>query len=263
MKVVMIIPYDLFYKPFAIRTIEFARELSRRGHVVDVFHSPLPDRGAEPIHARGEEAFRVHDFESHRLRSWKSLSRAVAGADVVHFQKASPGTTLAAVALARRHDKPLHQDWDDDDLAFCVEALGDSIRDRVTPPPARLLRMVKAVVGVAAFGTLEWSIPKLVDTMGASSMALRRKSSSWGCPPESIFPARVGVDCRQFHPRRRDEDLRRKLGLRGPTALYSGYLDLHQDLRFFVQALRAMIAEAPEAQCLVVGGAAAAANSRA
>jgi glycosyltransferase involved in cell wall biosynthesis len=246
----MLIPYDLHYQPFTIRTTMFARELARRGHKVRVFYRELPEaKRGNKVHFTLPDGCEVSPHPSMlRPRDWGTMSEAIREADVVHFQKSRPPFPMVALVLGRRLGKPVHQDWDDYEFAFWRQAAADAWR------ASRVTRSLQCVMAAAVSGALERVIPRAVDTLGGASMFLRHKSIAWGCDPADVFPARVGVDSERFRPERRDEDLRRSLGLRGPTVLFAGSFDVHPDLLFFAQALRVLFREAPEAQCLVVGG---------
>lgn len=251
----MLIPYDLEYQPFTIRTAMFARELVKRGHRVRIVYRPMRE------HRRGN---RVHfslpeGCETGTLRRfwrpgpWREAAALFREADVVHFQKSLPPLTQVALILGHRLRKPLHQDWDDYEFAFWVQAARDAWASRA-PLRERLVRTFRASVAALLTGSMERLIPKTVTTLGGASMFLRRKSIDWGANPADVFPARVGVDAGTFTPARRSEELRARLGLSGPTVLFAGSFDVHPDLVFFAESLRVLFREAPEAQCLVVGG---------
>ena len=251
----MLIPYDLFQQPFTIRSIRFAQELGRRGHRVTMLFRPR--RGA-PASASvrerlppGFDAIAVDPWRN--ATSWGQIWRAIAAADVVHFQKSKPPFSWAAMTFGVLQGKPLHQDWDDWEGAFWWQVLRDAWQDE-GPWARRVGPVAKAAVATALSVVTEWTIPKVVSTLGGASMTLRKQGAAWGTDPAAIFPARVGVDADEFHPGRRDEALRAKLGLRGPTVIYAGSLDVLPDLEFFVRALRVLVREAPDACCLVVGG---------
>jgi len=258
LKVVMLVPYDLQYQPFSIRSIRFAEELTRRGHLVTVFHRPLPPHkrsSNEPVHALPAhialESMRG-PLPSIRPRNWSAVSRAIAQADVVHFQKSLPASMLPAVVLARAYDKPLHQDWDDYEFWFWARAARDGYAG--LGPVDRAVRTSRAWLAAGLTGAAEWAIPKLVDTIGGASAELRRQSLALGASPGAIFPARVGVDAARFGLAFRDEALRAALGLTGPTVVFSGSVDLHSELQFMVDALKHLTQKLPAAQCLVLGG---------
>ncbi len=252
----MIIPYDLRYQPFTIRTIMFACHLVSRGHAIRIFHRPLPKRkrGSKPIHQQLPASIPVEPLKLFSKSSWNSLRRSAAWADLIHFQKMRPATTVAAFLAARLHRNPLHQDWDDDETAFCWETLQDAFAPSGASLGKRLKLAIKGIGGLFVIAPLEWLVPKLVETMGGASMWLRRKSLRFGTPLDALFPARVGVDLHKFGPGLRDEGLREKLGLDGPTFLYSGHLGGTADLFFFADILETFSREAPAGKCLVIGG---------
>jgi len=251
----MLIPYDLNYQPFTIRTSMFARELARRGHEVQIFCRQMPKgRRGVKVHVDLPPQLRIGIHPGMwRLRSWKRMAAAVARADVVHFQKSRPPCPQAAIVLGRWFGKPVHQDWDDYEFAFWCQAARDAWEFR-GPYRRRLRKLLRALVAAAVTGATERLIPSLVDTLGAASVYLRAKSLDWGCDPPDLFPARVGVDVEKFSPTRRDDALRERLGLVGPTILYAGSFDVHPDLAFFAEALRVILRLSPGAQALVVGG---------
>jgi|KBSSwiStaDraftv2_1062776.scaffolds.fasta_scaffold00010_155 glycosyltransferase involved in cell wall biosynthesis len=255
LRVVMLIPYDLYYQPFTIRSSMFARELARRGHQVRVFYRPMREsKRGNRVHFELPPGCEVQVHPRMKQpRSWKIMADVIRDADVVHFQKSLPPYPQVALWMGRRFAKPVHQDWDDYEFAFWCQAARDRWKSS-DPFVERVRKTARAVVAAMATGSAEWLIPKLVDTMGAASMFLRQKSLEWGCDPADLFPARVGVDAEKFHPGRRDEALREKLGLRGPTVLFAGSFDVHPDLVFFAEALKVLFRESPDAQALIVGG---------
>ncbi|HEY6878940.1 MAG TPA: glycosyltransferase, partial [Polyangiales bacterium] len=249
----MVIPYDPFYQPFVVRSLRFAEELSKRGHEVQYFYDTMrPSKRGNRVRDALPAGFRSQPCSWHAPSEYLALARAIEGCDVVHFQKAKPPHSWLALVLARAFDKPIHQDWDDDEGAFWRQAARD--RASAIHDPSSLASAAKAALIAAASGSTEWVIPKLVDSVGAATIALRAKSERWGAEKGAIFPARVGVDCDVFTPEKRDEALRKQLGLDGPTVLYAGSFDVRPDLDFFIEALRALLAEMASARALVLGG---------
>jgi glycosyltransferase involved in cell wall biosynthesis len=255
LRIVMVIPYDPFYQPFVIRSIRFAEELMRRGHTVRYHYAPMrPSRRGNAVRdslPAGLEALALRARDGAAI---EALRQDIRVCDVVHFQKSKPPHSWLALSLARLHGKPVHQDWDDDEFAFWAQTTRDRLGALSLRAPSSLGETAKAVIVAGLSGATERLIPRLVDTVGGASMELRRKSAGWGCEPSAVFPAQVGVDGEVFSPARRDEALRRSLGLDGPTVLYAGSFDVRPDLEFFVRALRALVAQARDARCLVVGG---------
>jgi glycosyltransferase involved in cell wall biosynthesis len=137
--------------------------------------------------------------------------------------------------------------------AYCAQQARDAWNEGA-PLAARLARTCRALAGLAVLGTAERLIPGIVDTMGPASDDLRKRSLSWGCPAEDVFVVPAAADCNTFRPGLRDPELRKSLGLHGPTVLYFGSFDAHPELAFFADALRTLFREAPAAQCLVMGG---------
>ena len=255
LRVVMLIPYDLEYQPFTIRTAMFATELVKRGHTVKIFHRRMREsKRGNRVHFTLPEGCEVRNVSGFtRPRAWRQMAAVLRDADIVHFQKSLPPTTQVAIVLGRRLGKPVHQDWDDYEFAFWSQAARDAWRSG-EPFAARAKKTVRAAVASLVTGSMERLIPTAVDTLGGASMFLRRKSIEWGADTADVFPARVGVDSECFQPDRRSEELRQRLGLTGPTVLFAGSFDVHPDLVFFAESLRTLFREAPEAQCLIVGG---------
>ena len=263
LRIVMLIPYDLECQPFAIRSIRFADELGKRGHDVMVFHRPaLKELRGERVRVRRVHRELPDTFEVGTLRgvlrfkpsTWLALDAAIATCDVVHFQKSLPAAFAPALLLAKRHDKPLHQDWDDYESYFWLQAARDAGQTRGAKPLARARGVVTGMVRAAFTATAERLIPKLSDTVGGASSELRRRSVEFGAEPGAVFPARVGVDADVFSPAHRDLALRAELGLSGPTVLFSGSFDMHPELLFFVDAIKRLVRDAPGTKALVVGG---------
>ncbi|MCC6750454.1 MAG: glycosyltransferase [Deltaproteobacteria bacterium] len=255
LRILMGIPFDLYYQPFTIRSIRFAEELARRGHEVTVVYAPMREgRRGRAVRTSLPSSFRAIAFRMVREPGrWPELSELVAAADVVHFQKCKPPMSWIVMGLARYHGKPLHQDWDDDELAFWRQATLEAATNPDVPWTRRVPGTARAAAVMTMSGATEYVIPRLVDTVGGATASLRRMSLERGCAAGDIFPARVGVDADQFHPGRRDEALRRELGLAGPTIIYAGSFDVLPDLLFFVEALKVTFAQVPSARCLVVG----------
>lgn len=255
LKIVMVIPYDPFYQPFVIRSLRFAEELAKRGHSVQYFYDTMrPSKRGNRLRDALPPAIVARPCSWHVPREFLALRRAIAECDVVHFQKAKPPHSWAALSLAAAHGKPIHQDWDDDEAAFWLQTLRDRLATLALRAPSSMLLAGKAGLIAALSGATEWAIPKLVDSVGGATIALRQKSEHWGADKGAIFPARVGVDTETFAPTHRDPLLRAKLGLTGPTVLYSGSFDVRPDLDFFVSALADLARRVPEARCLVLGG---------
>lgn len=255
LRIVMVIPYDPFYQPFVLRSLRFAEELSKRGHQVEYFYDTMrPSKRGNRVRQELPSGFGCRPCSWHAPSEYAALARSIAAADVVHFQKAKPPHSWLAMSLARLYDKPIHQDWDDDEGAFWRQATRDRASALSLSDPSTLLLTAKAAMIAASSAATEWAIPKLVDTVGAATMALRAKSERWGAEKGAIFPARVGVDSDVFAPSKRDEALRAKLGLSQPTVLYAGSFDVRPDLDFFIAALRTLVATNPDARCLVLGG---------
>lgn len=258
LRVLMLIPYDLKTQPFTIRTRAFARELVKRGHAVRILYEEQRRTGLRNwgtiVHAELPSGCEVHLHpRMWRPRDWAFMASAVRQADVVHFQKSFPRCAGTALILGRSLGKPLHQDWDDSMEAYCLQQAHD-VWEGGGPTTERYLRTVRALLGAVVLGTTERLIPRLVETVGAASMDLRRKSADWGCKPEDLFPAPVGVDSDDFCPERRDVELRKRLRLTGPAVLFAGSFDVHPDLIFFAKAVRALFEHSRDAQCLIVGG---------
>jgi glycosyltransferase involved in cell wall biosynthesis len=248
LRIVFVIPFDPYYQPFTIRSIMFCRHLAARGHQVKLFYQPI---------AKKKRTVAVNEaplgpFEVAELHLG-ALDRAIEVADLVHLQKAFPKVAGPALALAWRHRKPVHYDWDDDDFTFCIEAARDAAA-AIVRSRRGFLRLGKAIAGAVSLGTLERVVPRMVDTVGAASMALRAQCIASGVSVQALFPSPVGVDAELFRPEARDPALREKLGLDGPTIVYSGYFDLAQDLAWFVESLAELAARAPTVRTVVIGG---------
>src|SRR5664279_3952335 len=128
LRIVMLIPYDLEFQPFTVRSATFATELVARGHHVRIFYR------AKPASRRGGRALRslpegcdARPLRAFSAGSWRALRDALRGADVVHFQKSLPHTTQIAL-VAGWIGKPLHQHWDDYEFAFWSQASRDAWR---------------------------------------------------------------------------------------------------------------------------------------
>lgn len=248
LRIVFVIPFDPYYQPFTIRTIMFCRHLTARGHSVHLFYVPV---------ARGKRTVRVHklplgEFDVSAL-NLADLDRAISTCDVVHLQKAFPRTVVPALALAHKHGKPVHYDWDDDDFAFCVEVARGALRE-IRHARRGFVRLGKAVGGAFAMGLLEHALPRAATTVGVASIESRARCMRLGVPTRTLFAAPVGVDAKLFQPDARDSRLRHRLGFEGPVVVCSGYFDLADDLEWLVEFLAALRQRSPQVGVLVVGG---------
>src|SRR5262245_63475568 len=89
LRVVMLIPYDLEYQPFTIRTAMFAKELVKRGHQVKIFYRRLPESNrANRVHFSLPTNCEVRDVRGFsRPRGWRRMAELIRDADVVACQK--------------------------------------------------------------------------------------------------------------------------------------------------------------------------------
>lgn len=252
LRIVAVIPYDPYYQPFTIRTIMFCRLLAERGHQVRLFYTPAPaDRRLreEPL-----GSFEAVPLRCTSLADLRRLDHAITASDVVHVQKPHLRSAGPAMLLARLRGKPVHLDWDDDDFAFHFEAVADALNTVGTTARVRAAALARGGAALASFGLLERIVPRLADSVGAASMALRGKCIALGVAANALFPARVGVDSELFTPAARDPELRRRLGIEGPAVLYSGCFDRVDDLQLFVEVVRDLAKLVPAARWVVVGG---------
>src|SRR5262245_39107437 len=156
LRIVMLIPYDLEYQPFTIRTAMFASELVKRGHQVRIFHRRMRKsrRGNRVPFSlpQGCDVLDVPGFS--RPRAWRQMAEVMRDADIVHFQKSLPPTTQIAIVFGRWLSKPVHQDWDDFEFAFWMQAAGDAWRSGASFV-SRLRIAVADVVKSLVTGSME------------------------------------------------------------------------------------------------------------
>jgi glycosyltransferase involved in cell wall biosynthesis len=63
----------------------------------------------------------------------------------------------------------------------------------------------------------------------------------------------MGVDSALFHPDKKDSQIRKKFGIKGPFLLYVGRLSEKKGVRYLIEAMDQVIKESPEAKLLIVG----------
>ncbi len=252
LRIVIVIPYDPYCQPFTIRTVMFCRLLSQRGHQVQLFYTPAPS--GRRLREDPLGSFGVIPLHPTSMADLRRLDHAVAASDVVHVQKPHLRSAGPALVLAKLRGKPVHLDWDDDDFAFHLEAMQDTMRTAGLPARERVAVLARAGAALASFGLLERIVPRMADSVGAASMALRKKCIALGVAAGALYPARVGVDAEVFTPHARDSELRRQLRIEGPAVLYSGCFDRVDDLKLFVEVVQHLARLAPAARWVVVGG---------
>src|SRR5262245_37314806 len=160
LRIVMLIPYDIEYQPFTIRTAMFASELVKRGHHVKIFCRRMREsrRGNRAAFSLPQGCEIRHVPALSRPRAWRQMAQVIRDADIVHFQKSLPPTTQVAIILGRWFGKPVHEDWDDFEFAFWLQAARDAWRSGGTLV-ARLRKAIPAALKSLVTGSMERIIP--------------------------------------------------------------------------------------------------------
>ncbi|MFE6049277.1 glycosyltransferase family 4 protein [Kitasatospora sp. NPDC056446] len=160
---------------------------------------------------------------------------------------------LPAAALARHRPHVVH-------LAgpFALGAAGAAAAGRAGVPAVAVFQTDMAAyartylpVAREAGAGLAWRILRRIHTSAARTLAPSQSSlrmlAAQGVPRLHLWPR--GVDCTRFHPRHRDEELRRRLGPRGEVLVgYVGRLAAEKQVDRLAQASRL-----PGVRVVVVG----------
>jgi glycosyltransferase involved in cell wall biosynthesis len=244
MRILMLHPHDVRYKPWTIRIIKLAESLADFGHQVTV--ACVEDKCAsDPRYPRLRELpegkveyviLRPRDKQTHKnIALVMDMAREV---DIIHFQKCFPSVFIPAVWAAWRWKKPLHYDWDDNETLILKEIIG--------LPPGFFTQ--------AKF--FERRIPACVDTISVASSELGRICESMGFPPERIVKVPVGADLEAFSgcdgkSFRNNPPM--EIGDR-PLVSYIGQIEGGAYASLFIQACGQIADRFPDAVWLVVGG---------
>lgn len=240
------------------RYLPLAKELSRRGHTVDIFAlhpniQALASRSLEqdgvrvhyvaPMHVRKVGDQKLY-YPPHRMvgiaaaGAWQ-LSRAALStqADLIYIGKPHPMNSLAGLAAKYLRGKPIFLDCDDYEAASGNFGAG----------------WQRAVVSF-----FERRIPRQARLVTTNTRFLQEKLISWGAPAGRVFYLPNGVDRGRFQtpdPARLSA-LRQRLDLEGrPVVLYLGSMSLaNHAVDLLLEAFARLLAACPQAVLLMVGG---------
>lgn len=238
MKIVMVHPHDVFAldEPWTIRIRQLALEYRRAGHEVRLAFFPSGSAGVPSLDGVGVFPLDRQHGGTHFAANLGRLRELLRWADLVHLQKAfyhAVGPTLMAAWLEH---KPMHYDWDDWEEKIWYDGQTQS-----------------NFIG-RCFARIERWLPRCVQSLSVSSQRLREEAIRRGFPSERIVHAPVGADLDRFHPARSDDEVRTRLGLRGPVVLYVGQLLGASYAHLFVRAAGLLSRQGVKATFLVVGG---------
>jgi len=247
MKILYLIPMDIWTEPWAIRALKICENLCARGHEITLFYfwnqckrlsapvvlHTLPD-------GVGVKTFPLwnvwYDTFSPRLfmRLLSDIRSMARDADLIHVQKALPWAALPAVLASQLENKALHYDWDDNESAIASE--------------------YAPVLFTAEIKLYETLLPFMADTISVSTTSLRKKLLRWGFPEHRVFDAPVGADLRVFYPRLKGSSIKEKLKLKKNVVLYMGQIEWGSYAECFIDSYPVVAREIGDVSFLVVGG---------
>ena len=166
------------------------------------------------------------------------------GADVVHLH--NPPDTLVVAAYVLKA-LGLRVVYDHHDLApeiYAAHARGE-------PRPAVLRALI-------ALETASCRVADHVVTTNESHKRLEVQRA--GIPAEKVTVVRNGPDLERFRPAAADAGVREGAGY---LVGWAGSMGFHDGIDHLLRAMRAVVAEAPDSRCLLVGGGEALDESRA
>lgn len=236
----MIHPHDVYTHPWMIRPLKIAELLIHRGHSVTLCYFPDQERRADVgiIHEKIPENLALIPLELKRRAIFKNtriIYRLAKNADVIHFQKCNSYVVLPALLAAIKLNKPLHYDWDDYETAIAKE-------------------MNAPILMLLDIAWYEKFLPKVVDTISASSHALKEKARQLGMPKDRIFLAPVGADLSLFHPSKSGEKIKKLHNINGYVIIYSGQLEGASYAELLLKAVPLVQKVFPETKFIIVGG---------
>lgn len=232
MNILMVHPHDIYstVEPWAMRIVNIAKELRKKGHSVKLVYFPLDWEQQKtkeldgisiiPLPRRhGPHILLSNIWRVYRLAKW---------AAIIHFQKCFYHASIPAVVAALLRNKPLHYDWDDWEVKIYA----------ISTQPGVLTNVIKHFLN-----TLEKILPKLADTVSVASKRLEKECLELGVDKNSIFEAHVGADINKFHPLISGEKVRRQYNVSLPLVLYLGQLHGGQYVELFIKTASKIINE--------------------
>jgi len=247
MKILYLIPMDIWTEPWAIRALKICENLCARGHEITLFyfwnqgkrigspiilHTLLDGMAIKtfPLWNVWDDTFSPRLF----MRVLGDIRSIARNADLIHLQKALPWAALPAVLASRLENKPLHYDWDDNEAEIASE---------YAPP---LL--------TAEIRLYEMLLPCVANTISVSTMGLKKKLLRLGFPGDRVFDAPVGADLLVFHPARKGHTVKERFKLRTNVVLYMGQLEWGSYAELFIDCYPQVAREVGDVSFLVVGG---------
>ncbi len=240
MRVLILQRFDLSSVSCARRVLCQTEELLKRGHEVILTDFPHPQRQQEVpsivnISHLGGTVVPLERKITSLPANYKKLQKITPRPDIVHLWKSYPDVSLPAIQLSRKWRIPLHYDWDDWENGIAQELTGS---------------------GMAGWAAGRWDriLPGCSDTISTASAFLREKTLALGIEEQQIFDAPVGADIEKFHPRKKNQALYQKLGLREPVLVYSGQLEVATYVGQAIRVFALLRREFQTAKLLVLGG---------
>jgi glycosyltransferase involved in cell wall biosynthesis len=225
MKILMIHPHDIFLtsEPWTIRITKIAEELVKLGHEIKLVHFPnYNERSFERTEEEKPYDYRLISLSRsrwHMVRNFIILSKLAKWADVVHFQKCFPYSTVPSLAAAYLNCKPIHYDWDD--WEYQIYQFN---------PPSKVMGWY--------LNSIEQLLPRAVDSISVSSRNLYDQCIKLGIENDRIYEAHVGADLNEFSPEIQGDEIRKKYGIMSTCVVYVGQLHSGQYVDLFIDAAR-------------------------
>ncbi|RJP18116.1 MAG: glycosyltransferase WbuB [Candidatus Omnitrophota bacterium] len=239
MRILILQRFDLSSVSCARRVLCQTEELLRRGHEVFLTDFVHQQRRQEFPHVANVSELGGVILQLDRRATHIPLNilrlRKIPRPDIIHLWKAYPDASLPALFLSRYWKIPLHYDWDDWEKGIAAELAGS------------------AWAGWIA-GMWDKRLLHISDTISVASDFLRQKTLHAGIPADRIWDAPVGADIERFRPREKEQQLFDSLGLKEPTLVYSGQLEVAAYAENAIDVLELVRKEIQTAKLLILGG---------
>lgn len=238
MKVLMLNRFDIYSLPGTVRMVELSQQFVKKGHQVTLCYYPNEERrkllpllrDSDPI---GVKTIKLSTNKKAFFQNLGNIRELARSADIIHFQKCFPETSLVALWTSYLEKKPLHYDWDDLETAIVPEWTQSQV----------IYHIVKKYE--------EW-LPSMVDSVSYSTQYVSDLAIERGADPNYLIHAPVGADIDRFNPSKTGEEIKNKY--KNPLVVYIGQLEGGSYVDLFLQAARQVIRKNPNIQFLVVGG---------
>ncbi|MBT3721345.1 glycosyltransferase family 4 protein [archaeon] len=240
LNILMIHPHDIYSakEPWTIRIIEIARIYKKIGHNVKLIYFPLPKKERGKLKSEKIIEFETIPFSRRSYHIFNNIFRIqklARWSDVIHVQKCFPNAVFPALIGSLIHKKHLHYDWDDNEYEIYNFSA-----------PSKLFGNY--------LGTMEKTMPKLVDSMSVASYKLKELAMELKFPEKKIAMAHVGVNLNRFNPKKSGKEIRKKYKLRKKVVLYLGQLNGAQYAQLVIKSYKQILIKRKDVSLLIVGG---------